>query len=94
MPDSKVSKYIKKVWEVDPLLCPKCGGETNIVSIITEADVVCNIVTHQELWEERMPVERLPLVKISERHYGPFGDGWPGYEVPHTRCIEAVGGVL
>ncbi len=30
----------EKIWEVDPLECPKCGGEMKIISFITEASVV------------------------------------------------------
>jgi hypothetical protein len=72
------------VWEVDPLLCPKCGGEMKIVSFITEDEVVRKILEHLELWEERVPVERPPPEQISERHYEPVDDGWPGYDEPHV----------
>lgn len=27
---------IKKIWEVDPLACPNCGGQMKIISFITE----------------------------------------------------------
>jgi hypothetical protein len=43
-----VGEYIKKVWEVDPLSCPKCGNEMKIVSFINEVDVIRKILEH--LW--------------------------------------------
>jgi hypothetical protein len=35
---------IKKIWEVDPLECPNCGGEMKIISFITEAPVIRQIL--------------------------------------------------
>ena|GEM_PF-2302706 len=32
-------ELIKKVWEVVPLLCPKCNHEMRIVSLINDAQV-------------------------------------------------------
>jgi hypothetical protein len=36
------------------LFCPKCGGEMKIISFITEASVVRQILEHLNLWEERL----------------------------------------
>ena len=45
---------IKRVWQVDPLLCPRCGGAMNIVSFIepTQPDVIDAILTHCGLADE------------------------------------------
>ena len=32
-----VSRHIKKVWEVDPLECPKCHAEMKIISFISKS---------------------------------------------------------
>jgi hypothetical protein len=37
---------IKKVWEVDPLLCSHCGGLMKIVSFIHEHRVIKKILAH------------------------------------------------
>jgi hypothetical protein len=37
---------IKKVWEVDPLLCSHCGGLMKIVSFIYEHRVIKKILVH------------------------------------------------
>jgi hypothetical protein len=46
---------IKCVYEVDPLRCPKCGGQMKIVAFIEEKDVVEKILRHCDLWQERKP---------------------------------------
>jgi hypothetical protein len=40
---------IKKVWEVDPLLCSHCGGLMKIVSFIYERKVIIKILAHFEI---------------------------------------------
>ena len=51
---------IKAIYEVDPLTCPKCGGEMKIVSFITEAAVVQKILRHCRLWKEPLPIPIRP----------------------------------
>ena len=34
------AQLIKRVYEVDPLVCPKCGGEMRIIAFIFDHDVV------------------------------------------------------
>ena len=35
---------IQKVYEVDPMVCPKCGGTMKIIAFITEYAVVDRII--------------------------------------------------
>jgi hypothetical protein len=52
---------IKRVWEVDPLVCPKCGGTMKIVGFIEkrdQADVIERILKHCGLWDR--PASRAP----------------------------------
>ncbi|PLX83199.1 MAG: hypothetical protein C0617_11715 [Desulfuromonas sp.] len=51
---------IKKVWEVDPLACPHCGAEMEIVSFINEAVVIRRILEHLGFWTKVKPVTRPP----------------------------------
>ena len=33
----RAGKYmIRKVYEVDPMVCPKCGGQMKVIAFITE----------------------------------------------------------
>ncbi len=45
---------IKPVYEVDPLICPKCGGEMRVIAFIErrQRDVIRKILEHRGLWEE------------------------------------------
>lgn len=51
---------IKRIYEVDPLACPKCGGVMKVVSFIEppQAQVIERILKHCGLWQE--PVSRPP----------------------------------
>jgi hypothetical protein len=40
------AELIRRVHEVDPLICPKCGGEMRVVAFITEAPVIKRILDH------------------------------------------------
>ena len=40
---------IRKVYEVDPLLCPSWGGRMRIVSCIEEPKTIDRIIRHLEL---------------------------------------------
>jgi hypothetical protein len=37
---------IRKVFEVDPMLCPKCDGVMKVVAFLTEYAVVDRIIDH------------------------------------------------
>lgn len=56
IPSKKWRELIKKVWEADPLLCPKCGGEMRIVALINERDIIERILRHLGLWEPSVRV--------------------------------------
>jgi len=43
------AEMIRKVFEVDPLLCPKCGSTMKIISFLTNYAVVDKIIKHLKL---------------------------------------------
>ncbi len=75
-------ELIKKLWEVDPLSCPRCHHEMKIISLINQPEVIERILRHLGLWKQQTapsgrkekPPEHGPVV-IED-----FDDGWPGYE--------------
>ena len=88
IPSKTWRKCIKKVWEADPLACPKCSAEMKIISFITKAqeDVIRRILEHINLWEQPAPrnkehPEKSQLVQ-RKIFYEPFDNGWSGYEEP------------
>jgi hypothetical protein len=49
IPSKGWAEMIRKVCEVDPMLCPKCGGVMKVVAFITEYAVVDRIIDHLKL---------------------------------------------
>ena len=48
---------IQRVYEVDPLCCPECGGQMKVVSFIEppQPEVIEAILKHGGLWRSRSP---------------------------------------
>ena len=45
------ARLIQKIYNVDPLLCPKCHGEMKIIAVIEDEDVIKKILRHLGLWD-------------------------------------------
>jgi len=67
------SYFIRKVYETDPLICPKCCGQMRIISFIDQADVIKKILQHLGLWEESHapPESEPPRKEIKEITFDP-----------------------
>ena len=54
------ARLIQKIYEVDPLLCPKCGGAMRVIAFIEEQNVIEKILKHLGLWllNSRAPPRR------------------------------------
>jgi hypothetical protein len=50
---------IQRIWQVDPLTCPRCGGPMKIVSFINpgQRDVIDRVLTHCGLSTRAPPSE-------------------------------------
>ena len=48
---------IKRVYEVDPLCCPQCGGEMKVVAFLEppQREVIEKILLHCGLWQASSP---------------------------------------
>ncbi len=72
------ARLIKQVYEVDPMLCPKCGGEMRIMAIIEEDEVIEKILRHLKHWDPRPPSQAPPLEE---------GEDWPvNSQIPLIYC--------
>jgi hypothetical protein len=49
------ARFIKKVHEVDPLLCPDCGGTMRIIAFVEIPKVITKILRHLGLWDDGRP---------------------------------------
>ena len=54
------AKLIQKVYEVDPLVCPKCAHSMRIIAVIDELAVIRNILKHLRLWNPTSEQQRHP----------------------------------
>jgi hypothetical protein len=84
VPSKTWRELIKKIWEVDPLSCPRCGHEMKIISLIHKSDVRERILRHLGLWKQHLDSHEGKRKVPAD---GPvvmedFDDGWPGYEKP------------
>jgi len=43
------AEMIRKVYEVDPMLCPQCGGTMKVIAFLTDSAVVDRIIDHLKL---------------------------------------------
>jgi hypothetical protein len=63
------ARLIKKVYEADPLICPRCGGPLKIISLIDSAPVIESILRH--LKRRDSPERPPPPAPERSIHYDP-----------------------
>ena len=64
------ARLIKQVCEVDPLVCPHCGGAMRILAFIEQPEVIEKILTRLGLWPapaHNPPVAGYPLPSAPQR---------------------------
>ena len=58
------ARLIQQVYEVDPLVCPRCAGAMRIIAFIKQPKVIEKILAHLGLWPapaHSPPVAGYPL---------------------------------
>ena len=74
------ARLIQKIYEVDPLSCPKCASEMRVIGFIHDEDVIRKILKHLNLWD----VKR----KMSPRAHAPPIDIYPTYDEPPVPSVD------
>jgi len=66
VPSKGWAEMIRKVFEVDPLICPQCGGEMKVISFIEDHKVIDKIIAHLKLifMAERPPPSQVVQQKL------------------------------
>jgi len=93
IPSAKWRELIKKVWEADPLLCPKCSRKMRIVALSDDRNVIERILRHLGLWQQgvRVAPARAPP-DLSERVIEPsYDDPFPDYGINHDGLGNLTG---
>ena len=83
------ARLIQKIYEVDPLVCPKCHGSMKVISIIDDFEIIDKILNHLNIWDIHNhdppmvePVHILELTYVEDADYGnsesymPVFDEW------------------
>jgi hypothetical protein len=76
------ARLIQKIYEVDPLICPKCSGEMRVISFIEDPDVIQQILKHLGLWNVKRkprPVANAPPIDVFpayDEQPGPSADDY------------------
>ena len=60
------AEMIRKVFEVNPLLCPKCQGKMRIIAFISDYAVVDRIIAHLKL---TFVAERPPPPRVASQEF-------------------------
>jgi hypothetical protein len=64
VPSRGWAEMIKKVYQIDPLICPQCGGRMRIISFIEDHKVIDKIIAHLKL---TFHAERPPPPQIVQK---------------------------
>jgi hypothetical protein len=49
IPSKGWAEMIRKVYEVDPMVCPQCGSTMKVIAFLTDYSVVDRIIDHLKL---------------------------------------------
>jgi hypothetical protein len=47
------ARLIQKIYNVDPLVYPRCHGQMRVISFIAQPEIIEKILKHLDLWETR-----------------------------------------
>jgi len=60
------ARLIQKIYEIDPLTCPKCSSEMRVIAVIDDKKIIKKILKHLDLWD----VKSRPPPKIKGASQG------------------------
>jgi hypothetical protein len=79
------ARLIQKIYEIDPLTCPKCHGPMAVIAFIEAEDVIEKILKHLGLWEltprppprmgKAQPLSTEPHIDYSDSQDAPSDNG-------------------
>jgi len=64
IPPKGWAEMIRKIYEVDPMVCSKCGGAMKVIAFITDHEAVDRIIGHLKL---RFVAERPPPPRVASQ---------------------------
>jgi hypothetical protein len=66
IPSKSWAEMIRKVYEIDPVICPQCGATMKVIAFLTDYAVVDRIINHLKLTfvAERPPPPRFAYQEV------------------------------
>ena len=64
------AELLRRIFEVDPLRCPRCGGAMRILAFLTEPAVIDRILTHLRTRARAAPARDPPSLTRRSRTVG------------------------
>ena len=58
------ARLLAKVYEVDPMVCPKCGADMKVIAVIEDPDQLKRILRYPGCRAEQQPQAATRLVKM------------------------------
>jgi hypothetical protein len=77
------ARLIRKIYQVDPLTCAKCGGRMKILSFIEDPEIIKKILKHLDLWD--LKSKPLPRANASPHYIEPHLD-YSDSQLPPPAC--------
>jgi len=63
------ARLIQKIYETDPLTCPKCQSSMRIIAFIEREDLIQKILKHLGLWNEKRPPPKIHSPPVEEDYF-------------------------
>ena len=57
---SRWAELLRRIWEVEPLACPRCRGRMHVLAVLTDPAVLARILAHRARVVEAGPRSRGP----------------------------------
>ena len=54
------AELLRRIFEVDPLACPRCGSAMRMLALVTEPAVIARILTHRRTQAPAAPARAPP----------------------------------
>ena len=59
MSRAQLARLLRKVFEVDPLTCKRCGAEMKVISVITEGPLIDKLLKQESYFERGTRSQRV-----------------------------------
>lgn len=76
VPSRGWDEMIRRVYEIDPLLCPRCGGKMRVIAFVEEPKVIDKVTKPLKLTFE---AERPPLPQVAQHKLLIAAEEWGKY---------------